>query len=245
VSSAEFVKSRTDVVEMNGLRMALGDRVDHGRMDEPFTVDRVKARLDALGALGDYGTLLHTLVTSSQQEELQRASDSFVASMRKVKGVTMTDEKAAAISAAVEKVGGLLIEYMRARAVREVVTAADPAVLLVVTLVKQDFDPAGGNWSLGYSQTTVALTGAATLAARRDGTRDAALIDQAGVLVRRNDARFAAVAEHVGQAADALRQAEGNLLQAVDSRDVSTADIETFAGQVQDFVRIYTILRDK
>ena len=33
VSSAEFVKSRTDVVEMNGLRMALGDRVDHGNMD--------------------------------------------------------------------------------------------------------------------------------------------------------------------------------------------------------------------
>src|SRR5438477_12793331 len=80
VSSAEFVKSRTDVLEMNGLRMALGDKVNHAGMDGPFTVDQVKTRLDALAALQGYATLLHTLVTSSQEEELKRASDSFVVS---------------------------------------------------------------------------------------------------------------------------------------------------------------------
>ena len=48
VSSAEFVKSRTDVIEMNTMRMELrDDTVTLERLDEHFTVDRVAERLRA------------------------------------------------------------------------------------------------------------------------------------------------------------------------------------------------------
>jgi hypothetical protein len=112
ISSTEPVKSRTDVLRMNGLRRELDDRaLQDGGMDRFFTVERVKTRVDALDALERYATLLHTLVTTSEEAELWQASASFVTSLRKVDGVTLSDTKAAAIGAAVERVGGLLVEY--------------------------------------------------------------------------------------------------------------------------------------
>ena len=244
LASSEFVKTRTDLLQMNALRLQLNDRaLDPTRMDAPFTVDRVKVRIDALTALQRYALLLRTLVTTSQEAELQRASDSFITSVRSVQGVTLSDERAAAISAAVQRVGGLLVEYLRARAVREVVMGADGAVLQLASLVRRDFDPEGDDWSLGYDLVVTALEGAAEVAARRDGTRDAAAITEARILARRNRDRVVVIAGEVTGAADGIARAEINLREAVQSRDVNTADIERFANQVQDFVTIYTILR--
>ena len=246
VSSSELVKTRTDVLEMNALRVELDDdTVDRTRMDEPFDVDRVKRRLDALAALERYATLLQTLVTSSEGASLERASDSFVGSLRKVEGVGLSDAKAAAISAAVQRVGGLLVEEMRARAVREVVLQAEPAVLQVIGLVERDFDPAAEHWSLGYDVVASSLDGAAALAARATRAHDAALVGEARVLAQRNRERFAAVAAQVKDAAAGIRAAQANLVQVVQSRDADSTDIERFAGEVEDFVQIYAILRDR
>jgi hypothetical protein len=245
ISSTELVKSRTDVLRMNALRQELDDgTLDGGAMDRFFTVERVKTRLDALAALERYATLLHALVTSSQAAELRAASTSFVTSLRKVDGMTLSDTRAAALAAGVERVGGLLVEYMRARAVREVVTAADPAVVRLIALVRRDFDPGEEHLSLGYDLVVQALGGAADLAARRDGTCDAALIGEARVVAQRNGARVTAVASRVTSAADALVAAEGRLREAVAAREADTAGIERFAEQVRDLTTIYTILRD-
>jgi hypothetical protein len=244
VTSTELVRTRTDVLEMNALRVQLDDdTLDRERMDEHFTVDRVKRRLDALTALQRYATLLQTLVTSSQQAELSQAADSFVGSLRKVEGVDLSDAKAAAVSAAVQRVGGLLVEAMRARAVREVVLEADPAVLQVIALIERDFDRTAEHWSLGYAQVATALDGAAALAARR--VHDAALVGEARVLAQRNRERFAAIAARVQEAAGAVRAAETDLRGVVESRRAETADIERLAAEVDDFVKIYAILRDR
>jgi hypothetical protein len=246
VSSTELVKCRTDVLEMNGLRRELEDgALPAGPMDRFFTVERVKTRLDALAALERYATLLHTLVTSSQEAELRRAADAFLTSVRKVDGVTLSDAKAAAITAAVERVGGLLVEYMRARAVREVVTESGGAVLEVVALVRRDFSPDQDHLSLGYELVAEALHSAADLAARRNGGRSAALIGAARVVSQRNRDRLAAVSTQVTGGADGIAKAEANLRQAVAVRDADTADIERFAAQVQELTTIYMILRDR
>src|SRR4051794_15359270 len=71
LAADEFSRSREDVIEMNGLRLSLGDpSIDRNTaLDEHFTVERVKARVDALNALKEYADLLSTLVTSSNQED--------------------------------------------------------------------------------------------------------------------------------------------------------------------------------
>jgi hypothetical protein len=125
-----------------------------------------------------------------------------------------------------------------------VVSEAHDPVLAVIALVRRDFDPDEDHLSLGYELVVEALGSAADLAARRDGTRDVALIGEARVVAQRNRERLAAVATQVTGAVDGVTRAEANLREAVASRDVDTTDIERFAEQVQDLTTVYTILRD-
>jgi len=95
LTSSEFIKTRTDVIEMNKLRIQLkDDAASADRLDEHFTLDRVKIRLDAVSALKEYAQMLHALVTTDQKDQLKNAADSFVSSVKKVKGVTLSPTSA-------------------------------------------------------------------------------------------------------------------------------------------------------
>lgn len=247
LTSSELIKSRTDVLEMNRLRVQLNDdTVKLGRLDEHFTVERVKVRVDAVAALKEYAELLHTLVTSSQKDQLKTASDAFVTSLRKVQGLNLGDEQAGSIGAAVQRIGGLVVEYMRARAARQVVTTAHPAVLQLLDLVRRDFSPTADHWSLGYEKVISALTGAAALAARDSAApAKSALIGEAQVVAEGNRTRFKSVAAQVNNSVAALREAQMNLRYALQSADVTIEDIDGYAAQIEDFVKTYRILRDR
>jgi hypothetical protein len=245
LTSSEFVSTRGDLIEMNTLRVELGDdAVRADRTDAPFTVERVKVRVDAATALRDYADLLNALATSSQTEQLRNAADGFVASLRKVQGVNLSDEKAGAIGMVVQQVGGLAVEYMRAKAVRDVVTTTHEPVLQVIEQVRKDFDPKADHWSLGYAATIVALRGAADLAAAGPGAvAKAPLIGRARVLAERNKQRFDAVAVEVAASVAALREAQINLRNAVQSRDITVEEIQSYAARVEDLIKVYRILR--
>jgi hypothetical protein len=227
LTSSELVRSRTDVLEMNTLRVQLNDdTVKLDRMDAHFTVEQVKVRVDAMHALKEYAELLHTLVTTSQQAQLQNAADSFVTSLRKVQGVSLSDEKAGAIGLAIQQVGGLVVEYMRAKAAREVVTTSHDTILQLVDLVRRDFNPKADHWSLGYDVVVTALVGAAEFAAvGPNAAIRAPLVGEAKVAAAQNRARFTTVAAQVDASAAALRQAQINLLSALRSSDVTLDDI--------------------
>lgn len=247
LTSSELVKSRTDVLEMNKLRLQLkDDTIKPTQMDEHFTVDRVKARVDAVGALKEYAELLHTLVTTSQEAQLRNAADSFVASLRKVQGVSLSDEKAGAVGAVVQEIGGFVVEYMRAKAVRDVVTAVHPTILQVLELVRRDFDPSSDHWSLGYDKVIVALDGAVGLVPGGPGAAaNAALVGEAQALSAKNRGRFRSIAEQVSKTALALRDAQVNLRYTLQTTEVTIEDINTFASRIDDFVKVYRILRDR
>ena len=256
LASTELVKSRTDVLEMNTLRAKLGDPVliADRPMDEHFSVAQVKIRTDALKALEDYGALLQALVTTSQTEKLQKAADGFVGSLRKVNGITLTDAQAGTVGEAVQKVGGLIVEYMRAEATRQIVTDTQPHVTRLLELVRRDFDPQADHWSLGYSKVLLALDGAASRAerlARVSGgasSADAstvAVVGEARAAQQRNAMRFTTVSAQVLESTAKLAEAHTNLRYAVQSKEVTLDELNTYVSQVEDFVRIYAILRDR
>ncbi len=255
LASTELVKSRTDVVDMNTLRAKLGDPAlaTDGALDEHFTVTQVKVRTDALKALEEYGALLQTLVSASQKDQIQRAADGFVASLRKVNGVSLSDGQAGAIGEAVQKVGGLVVEYMRAQATRQIVTDTQPHVSRVLQLIKRDFDPQADHWSLGYDKVLSALDGAAIRAERvaglaaggPPGAATVALVGEARAARQRNATRFRAVSAQVLEATAKLAEAQKNLRYAVQSSTVGFDEVNDYVSQVEDFVRIYTILRDR
>ena len=157
LATAELAKTRSDVIEMNELRRKLGDRKVAG-FDGRLTLARVKTRVDAVNVLAAYAQLLHTLATTSQDDRLKRAADSFVGSLRKARVVELSDEQAGALGQGIQLVGGVLIEGMRANAMRRVVASAHPHVARVIDLLERSFGPEDVYWSLEYD-TTVECVG--------------------------------------------------------------------------------------
>jgi hypothetical protein len=247
LTANEFVQSRADVIEMNTFRAKLGStELDTDRLDQHLTVERVKERVDAVGALQQYAELLQTLATSSKQEELKIASDSFVTNLRKVKGVTLSDEKAGAVGAAIQLVGGMAIEAKRARAVRKVVETTNPTVRQLLDLVERDFSPEEEYWTLGYDLVVSSLQRDAALARGRAATNDlaaAAVFNEARVLAAQNKTRVAAIRAQVLDVIKNLRQAQTELVYAVQSKEISIEVIQGYAARAEEFMSIYKILR--
>jgi hypothetical protein len=251
LAADEFAKSRDDVIEMNGLRVSLADQSLRATdpLDQFFTVDRVKIRVDALNALKEYADLLATLATSSNQGDLQAASDSFIASLRRVKGVSLTDGQAGAIGKAVVAVGGLVVEHMRLQAVKTVVESAHPSIQQVIDLVERDFDPTQDHWSLGYDLVLKSLNGRArdlaAHAATQPSVTDTATVQHALSVASTNETRRKAIADQLLASATKLRNAEKNLRQVTQAPQLSFEDIQQYAAQVEDFATIYKILRGR
>ena len=148
------------------------------------------------------------------------------------------------ISTVVQQVGGLIIEYMRAKAIQEVVTTTHQPVLAVVEQVRRDFDLKADHWSLGYAVTIEGLKSAADIAARSPGAAaQAAVIGQARVLADQNKKRFDALATEIAASVSSLREAQINLRHAVQSRDITIEEIQTYAARIEELVKVYKILR--
>jgi hypothetical protein len=249
VGRSEFEHSRADVIEMNRRRLELGDdSVAVNELDGHLTIDRTLARMAALEALQEYAQLLGSLVMTTPPSEVKAASDSFLASLHKVPGVSLSDTDAQTIGRVVVLAGTLFIEYKRKKAVQEVVELAHPHIMKTIELVKQDFDPNSDFWSAGYRQVTLDLKGAALAA--RPQVPSANLIGQALVkgsvtLAAENAARFATVSTQVTETADRLGEAQQNLRYSVHSSDISSQDIDQYASRVNELVVIYGLLRSR
>jgi hypothetical protein len=184
-------------------------------------------------------------VSTSQKEQLKNAADSFVGSLRKVRGVSLTDEQAGAVGKAVATVGGMFVEHRRAQATREVVVSTHESVLQVVELVERDFDPRADHWSLGYEKVAVALRGAAARAPLVTPRPSPESVGLARVLAHQNQERIRSIGGDVGKSAKALRAAQVNLREALEKRDVGLADINAYVSQVEELVTAYRVLRDR
>lgn len=239
LAAAEFVNTRNDVIEMNTLRKQLGDKTVK-TLEGNLTLERTKIRVEAVNALKEYGQLLHTLTTSSQAEELKNASESFVAGLKKVDAVSLSDTEAGAIIQAVQSVGGLWIEHMRKKATIKVVEHAHSSVIKLTDLLIQSFDPEDEYWSLEYDTTVTALEGAAMLP---DVSKT--LAAQAASVAELKNARFETVSEKILDVAQNVRSAHDNLRNVLYYDGISTDDIDNLVVKIEELIAIHNILQIK
>ncbi|HWN95269.1 MAG TPA: hypothetical protein VNT99_09570 [Methylomirabilota bacterium] len=169
ITSHEFQHTREDVLKLNIYREQLGDAsLDPERMDESFTPERVKIRLDAMTALASYAHLLQKLVDGSQADDLKSAADALVTNLRKAKAFEASDAQGGAIAKAIASVAGLWVEHKRAQAVRQVVRAADPAIKKLLAVVEGEFDlHSSQNWVAGYRAIAITTIGRAIFVEKR------------------------------------------------------------------------------
>ena len=250
LAKEEFVRARTDVIEMNRLALELGDTpvnpdddlVLDGSLKLSFTQDRIAA----LEALEEYAQLLEALTTTSYGAGLRQASDSFVSGLGKVKGVKLEDHQAEAIGKAVELVGGLFLEYKRSKAIRRVVKLAHPHILKTTDLVMHDFDTDSDGWAAGYRRGTLDLRAATALAAAKVQPNDVAgsqLVRQARLLSVSNLQRFSDVSARIIEAADRLAAAQRDLRYLVRSKEMDVEDLDLYVNYVTELVSVYELLR--
>jgi hypothetical protein len=248
-TQTEFQKSRQDVIDMNRLRLELGDsRADVTKLDSLLTLDRTKDRVVALQVLEDYGGLLNKLVGAVPEGELLEASNNFVGNLKQVKGVQLTEQEAEGIGRAVAAVGGLYVEYKRATAVRHVVETAHTPVLTVIDLVKKDFDPNSDFWNAGYRQTALDLRGHAASISGSVPANDLASkqsIQRAKTLAEENMNRFTAVSSQIAALATTLSDAQKNLRLVLNPSELNVQSINQLTTQVREFKTIYGLLRNE
>lgn len=248
-AQAELQKSRHDVVEMNRLRLELGDpTADLANLDSLLTLDRTRERLVALQALEDYGGLLTKLVGTTSQEALLDAGKTFVGNLRQVKGIQLTDQEAEGIGKAVAAVGGLYVEHKRASAVRHVVETAHTPVLAVIDLLKRDFDPASDFWNAGYRQATLDLKGHAVAISASVSENDLASkqsIQRAKTMAAENMDRFQRVSKEISALSATLAEAQKNLRLVLNPSELNVQSIDQLTTQVREFRTIYGLLRNE
>jgi hypothetical protein len=250
ITSREFQHTREDVLTLNTFREQLDDAaLNREKMDESFTPERVKVRLDAMMALGSYAELLQKLVDGSQADELKAAADSLITNLRNAKAFDVNDAQGGAIAKAITSVAGLWIEHQRANATRQVVRTADPAIKKLLDVVECEFDlHSSENWVAGYRAIAVTTIGRATFVEKTStnlSLADTALSRQARAYARIATNRVDAVARNIVDAAHSLEKAQEKLLLTLESKEIGAEDVMALTAQIQDFITIYQTLSTK
>lgn len=240
IAASEFVTMRNSTIEMNVARLKLDPSSSPavGDLDEAFDVAAVEARVKAATVLKAYGELLLSLATDSQTEEIKKASDKFLSSVGSLPAGDrkLNDKQTEALGTIVTTIGGWIVEYKKAKAVRKIVGESSQQVAHLCTLLAADFDPAGQNLATGF-QTTVnelrlvandVLTG--DIAAPIGGKAQAI----AGYrLAAENGERLQAVSQRASVAVKQLATAQQALVEALASKKPSLAAIKELAKQAK------------
>jgi hypothetical protein len=254
VTSSQLIAMRDGTVKMTIARLILGGKSkdphlgDQTSLDRGFEIERVEAVLGATRALAAYGRSLAALVEDTQSAEFKAAGKDFVASLGRVPTVKdhLGDEQLQAIGAAVEEVGGFLIEWKRKQAVMTIVANSQKAIEHLCDLLVRDFDPSKG-WVAKQLQVIEDPLMAEATSGLYDGQtyNDRKIALEAFRLA--HDSRMArtAVLQRVTDAATAMKKANSALANAVASPAWSVQDIQGFAQRARSLQTAVEIIVTK
>jgi len=197
-------------------------------VERQFTLETTSRVGHAAKALQTYGELLQALVEDTQAKGLRGAADAFVTNLKAVKGVSLEDKEADAITAAVYAIGRLIVEVKKAKAVKTIVPAAASHVEAITTLLARDFDP-DRNGSLASAFKGAALRLQAEGAAAFDDTTSPA--DRAVILSAWEYGRLAAlrsdeIHKRSSLAIASIQKAHASLVKAVRHDNWTAEDIK-------------------
>lgn len=242
ITSSELKAMRDSTVKMTMERLLLGGKSedpnlgDQTSLDRGFEVKRVETVTGATRALAAYARSLTALVDDTQSTELRTASNEFVASLGRVPGAKdkLTDKQLEAIGTVIQEIGGLWIEWKRKQAVTTIVKESRQAVDHLCDLLLRDLD-LGTGWVAKQLQVIEdPLTAAATNGLYDGHTyNDRRIALEAFRLAHENRMRRTEVLPRVTEAANAMKKANGALVQAVEDCGWSIQDIQAFAERAR------------
>ncbi len=149
-TSNELIAMRNGVIQMNTYGLAaVGEKEPLPQIqniEQTFSSEAIKIRIQAVEVLNTYGKLLLSLVEETQEKELKEASEKFTSSLNglpenyKIDGL---DTEAA--QEAVYQIGRFIVEAKKAKAVRQIVTKYKSTIDTLCDKLSQEFDVNQGN----------------------------------------------------------------------------------------------------
>ncbi|MFN8642659.1 MAG: hypothetical protein U0802_13780 [Candidatus Binatia bacterium] len=233
-ASTTFPAMRQAAIDMNTTDVIIGGSAPADQLDQHFPLDAVAERVAAAQALSNYGTLLQALVDDTEAAALKTASDNFVASVRNVRGKSLSDDQYQALGTIVQEIGGAIVEAKKARAVKEIATQVRPDIDHLCDLLAQDFAPTGGHLAQGLDVTRMRLDSDAdlNLARARSDAERARAVDAIGQ-VAAAQATLEVLDTRAVATVQQLKVANGALVSALAERQYSLEDLRGASQQVQ------------
>lgn len=251
VTSSELKAMRNGAVKMTIERLLLGGKSkdpnlgDQTSLDRGFELSRMEAVTGATHALAAYGKTLTALVDNTQADDLNAATQEFVANLGRVSEAQkrLTDEQLEEIGVAVQEVGTLWVDWKRKRAVTTIVKDSQQAIDRLCDLLIRDFDPKKGWVALQLQVIEDPLLAESTNALYDGGTyneREIAL--EAFRLAHGSKMRRTEVLTRVVDAAAAMKQANAAIVGAIDRPGWSVQDIRAFAERARSLKNAATLI---
>jgi hypothetical protein len=251
VTSSELQAMRDGAINMTIERLLLGGKSkdpnlgDQTSLDRGFEINRVETITGATHALAGYGKTLALLVNDSQSADLSAASHEFTASLGRIPEARqqLSDDQLEAIATVVQGVGRFWVEWKRKEAVITIVKTSQQAVERLCDLLIRDFDPKRGWVALQLQVIEDPLMAEATNALYDGETyHDRQIALRAFRLAYENRMRRTEILSRVVEAAQAMKQANGALVRAVDHFEWSVEDIRSFAERARSLKHLATII---
>lgn len=149
-SGDEFSQMQGTAVKLNTALYSAGDPAlsseirqgSYRNLYGNFTPDRMALRIQLAQNLQKFGTLLNQLATTSETDQLSKAAGNLSASLKSLPPDLqfVSGNNADAIEKVVEEVGGILVEYKRANAIRSIIQLYNPQIIGACKLIHDDFD---------------------------------------------------------------------------------------------------------
>jgi hypothetical protein len=265
LSAQHLVQVRQDVVAIRQQMYEMGsDEIDltdpANDLDGALSVGELQRRLRATAALKEFGQLLQALTTTDSTARLETAGTSFLTNLRKIEGVRLSDEQAAALGKLIVSGGRMLLDAERAKRVKEVVIETRTPVKRLVTLLRQDLDPNALLWAAvlveardsvekGIPQLLNDLKPGGKLRDKALTEADIALLWSRYQALRADTAQRCASSEMSRSgllaALDEMEKAHETLCYVVQTDQIQFPEINDYLDQVEELTRLFQAIRGK
>lgn len=212
---------------------------DRDKIDGALTPENLSVRVRAAEALQSYGDLLEAIVEDTQQQELADASKTFTTSLRSLdpSSKRISDDQLTAIGGLVRDIGGLLVEYKKKKALKELIPAAHDQVSTIAKLFKEEFNAQGALAEYVNGTALLLVSAMDDLLNKQAGSvADRTIVAESfteGIQLKR---KTDAIYPHIADAADQLVRSHQRLVDALKDDKLNMQDLTTFSKTVKDIV---------
>lgn len=251
--SEELLKMREATIQMNTYRInVVGEEPGLpgiNDLDEKFDVEHVKVRIQAVEALKSYGQLLQALIETTPEDDLKKASDSFISSFNSLPGSIkkIDDQQAGMMGQAVYQLGKWLVNAKKAKIIQDVVTRSKDQVEHLCNLLRDEFDVSKARLLTQYKKTAnvaVAAIKLALLETHEEYTDDQ--LREIYTEIQTHRQRVKLVGKNMSEAIENMRKANEALYRSVEEGgfpiEELVTDLSAYNSSVKELVDTMKIL---